>query len=326
MNKNIVGIDISKATFDVAFFIAGKWHIDKFDNNQKGFNKLLLSITPDSHIVMEASGSYYLPLALFLFDNDIKISVLNPLVIRRYSQMRLIRSKTDKKDAQTIAEYGMSNTLVLWQAPSASSMFLRQLYSLLELLSKQLHQSKRQHEAFLSSGICNPYTDDYLKEFICILESHKAVLESKFIDVAQSEYGETIERLSSIPGIGPKTAIMLTLITDNFKKFENYKQLIAYIGFSPRIFESGSSVRGKSHICKMGQGKIRKLLYLCSWSAKRCNKTCKAMYDRLKSKGKPERVIKVAIANKLIKQIFAIGKNKTKYDENYNKIVKNICF
>ncbi len=100
----------------------------------------------------------------------------------------------------------------------------------------------------------------------------------------------------------------LTIVTDNFKKFENYKQLIAYVGLSPRIYQSGTSVKGKGHICKMGNSQVRKLLYMCS---------CKEMYDRLKAKGKPERVIKIAIANKLLKQSFAIATTKTMYKENY---------
>lgn len=103
---------------------------------------------------------------------------------------------------------------------------------------------------------------------------------------------------------------------------EHYKQLIAYVGFSPRIYESGTSVRGKGHICKMGKSPIRKLLYLCTWTAKRYNKTCREMYERLHVKGKPERVIKIAIANKLLKQAFAVATKKEKYIENYQP---NIC-
>jgi transposase len=116
---------------------------------------------------------------------------------------------------------------------------------------------------------------------------------------------------------------MLNVITDGFTKFEHHKQLTAYIGFSPRVYQSGTSVKGKGHICKMGNAQIRKLLYLCSWTAKFCNKACREMYERLKEKGKPERVIKIAIANKLLKQAFAIGKSQMNYSENHGD---NICF
>ncbi|WP_316931386.1 transposase [Polaribacter sp. Hel1_85] len=138
--------------------------------------------------------------------------------------------------------------------------------------------------------------------------------------IGKLAYKDTVERIKTIPGIGLKTAIMMSVITDNFTKFENYKQLTAFVGFSPRLYQSGTSVKGKGHICKMGKPQIRKLLYLCSWSAKRVNKTCMEMYKRLKEKGKPERVIKIAIANKLIKQIFAIAKNKKYYNENHQSL------
>ncbi|MEZ4880590.1 MAG: transposase [Chitinophagales bacterium] len=107
------------------------------------------------------------------------------------------------------------------------------------------------------------------------------------------------------------------------KKFDNYRQLIAYVGLSPRKYESGTSVRGRGHICKMGQSQIRKLLYMCSWSAKKLNKACIAMYERLIAKGKAERVVKIAIANKLLKQAFAIAKNKEVYNENF---MQKVCF
>lgn len=136
-------------------------------------------------------------------------------------------------------------------------------------------------------------------------------------------FGCFLHLLTSIPSIGNKTAMMLIAMTDNFSKFEHYKQLIAYVGLGPRVYQSGTSVNGKGHICKMGKSQIRKLLYMCSWTAKYCNKACREMYERLKAKGKPERVIKVAIANKLLKQAFAVATSKQKHIENYQP---NICF
>jgi transposase len=162
-----------------------------------------------------------------------------------------------------------------------------------------------------------------LKSMLRFLNKKKLKLAQEVERLAEEEFGDKIDMLATIPGIGKKTAIMLNVITDGFTKFEHHKQLIAYVGFSPRIFHSGTSVKGKGYICKMGKSQIRKLLYLCSWTAKFCNKACREMYERLKAKGKPERVIKIAIANKLLKQAFAIGKSQINYSENH---VDNICF
>ena len=108
----------------------------------------------------------------------------------------------------------------------------------------------------------------------------------------------------------------LIVLSGGFTKFENAKQLCSYIGLSPRIFESGTSVRGKSRICKMGMSRIRAMLYVCAWSAKKCNKACKEFYNRLIEKGKPKKVALIAVANKLLKQAFAIAKSDNYYSEN----------
>lgn len=272
---------------------------------------------------MEASGPYYLQLALFFYKKQINVSVLNPLIIRRYSQTRLYRAKTDKKDAQTIAEYGAQYDLKKWKPETKSIIEIKQLYTALELIQKEINQSKRQLEAFTSAGVLSKDLATTLKSIIKFLKAKSTKLEQQIEVKAEQFYKSTLERLKSIPGIGTKTAIMLTVITNDFEKFENHKQLIAYVGFSPRLYQSGTSVRGKGHICKMGKSQIRKLMYLCSWSAKRCNPDCVKMYNRLNEKGKPERVIKIALANKLLKQAFSIVKNQTYYSE---KFIDKACF
>lgn len=313
----IIGIDISKQTFDLSFKRKDKWVHKVLKNNKQGFKTLVQFLEEDDWVVMEASGSYYLQLASYVHSKGFNVSVVNPLVIKRYSQARLNRAKTDKKDAGVIAEYGNQFDLKLWKPESDASLHLKQINTALELIEKQIQQTCNQLEAFTSSGFMNKDLKKELNKLLKSLKARKLVLEKKMKQIAQQNYRSIIDRLKTIPGIGEKTAIMLVVITDGFKKFNNYKQLIAYVGFSPRIYQSGTSVKGKAHICKMGKAQIRKLLYMCSWSAKKANKMCVELYERLKGKGKPERVIKVAIANKLLKQAFAIAKNQTEFNPNY---------
>lgn len=319
MEDKFIGIDISKQTFDTALLVDGKWKHLVFDNNSKGFSSLLRVVNKNDIVVMEASGPYYLPLANFLFSNQVGVVIANPLSIKRFAQMRLQRAKTDKKDARTIAGYAIFNhsNLDLWKPKGKFTNDLKQLQTTIENLQKQVHQSSRQLEAFQSSGILDQSLEGEIKKIIRFLNAKLKKLEQKQSNLAKEHFSESMEKLQSIPGIGKKTAIMLIALTDDFNKFDHYKQLIAYVGFSPRVYQSGSSVKGKGHICKMGNSQIRKLLYLCSWSAKKFNKTCKEMYERLAEKGKPERVIKIALANKLLKQAFAIMKSGKKYDKNY---------
>lgn len=315
----IIGIDISKQVFDVSFLEGNLWKHKVLSNKLLGFEKLITFIEKEDIVVMEASGTYYLPLAEYLYSQGINVVIENPLSIKRYAQSRLKRAKTDKADSKVIAEYGKKNLdeLSLWNPESKTCIRIRQMHTRIQMIQKQTSQTYNQLEAFRSSGFLDEKLEIEMNNSIEQLRLGKEILESEIERLALEEFEQTIECLTSIPGIGIKTAIMLIVITDNFKKFEHHKQLIAFVGFSPRIYESGSSVRGRSSICKMGKSQIRKLLYLCSWSAKRWNKKCKEMYEKLITKGKAERVAKIALANKLLKQAFAIGKNKEKYREDF---------
>ena len=323
MKRKFIGIDISKQTFDVAFCKDGKWEYHEFSNNLQGFESLLKLIDKDDWAVMEASGPYYLSLASYLYSKQVQVVVENPLVIKRYSQMKLYRAKTDRKDARTIAEYAGSSELKSWEPNEKHITNIKQIHTAIEGLQKQLHQSSQQLEAFRSSGALDKYLEKEMKRIASFLQSKISKLENRQEELAKEHFAPSLKKLTSIPGIGNKTAIMLIVITNDFQKFDHYKKLIAYVGFSPRIYQSGTSVKGKGHICKMGKAQIRKLLYICSWSAKRWNKGCKEMYERLAEKGKPERVIKIALANKLLKQAFAIAKGDKLFNENYKP---NICF
>jgi len=314
----VIGIDISKASFDVSFRKEKSGYVYfKFNNNIKGFNKFIKYVVQSDHCVMEASGPYYLFLAHYLFERRITVSVVNPLQIKHFIRMRMTKTKTDKKDAQMIAQYGESETPGVWQPDQDQVVHLQQINTAVEGLNKQVSMLHNQMEAFTKV----PAKDmEVIKTLRSLKKSIKLKIEklvSRANDIAENYYSQTKEVLISIPGIGPKTAIMLIAITDNFSKFQSSKKLSAYVGLSPRIYQSGTSINGKGHITKMGNRHMRKLLYLCAWSAKRHNKQCKEMYQRLKEKGKPEKVIKIAIANKLLRQAFAMATTLNKYDENY---------
>jgi transposase len=194
---------------------------------------------------------------------------------------------------------------------------LRQLTTVVEQLDKQITALKNQLEALSRMPVVEPEVLKSVKRLIGQLEKEKNQLEKKAQHLVKENYAESYKALTSIPGIGPKAATLLIIITGNFSRFEHYKQLVAYVGLSPRVFQSGTSVKGKGHICKMGASRIRRVLYMCTWSAKKANSHCKDVYQRLLAKGKPEKVIKIALANKLLRQAFAIGKKMCTYDKNY---------
>lgn len=320
MDTNI-GIDISKASFDVTILQEEKKIFQgKYANDTKGFDLFEQKIrdfkAENLVLIMEASGAYYYKLAYFLYEKGYQVSVVNPLVIRRFCQMRMVRSKTDKKDAEMIARYGKTEKPVLWKPAKDLIIKLKQKNTVLEQLLKQSTSLSNQIEAFTQSQVQDEESLQVLKRMKLFVTEQIKSLEEQAAKIINLHFKDTFMSLTSIPGIGKKTAIMLIAITDNFTKFDSSRKLISYIGTGPRVFESGTSVKGKGRITKMGMGQIRKLIYMCAWSAKRCNVYCMQMYERLKAKGKPEKVIKIAIANKLLKQAFAVVENKTVFNNN----------
>lgn len=320
--KKVAGIDISKKFFDVCMIVEGKQSSKRFSNDHSGIEAVSAWLVTGVHCVMEVTGSYYLRLAVGLHQKGFTVSVVNPLVIKRFSQMRLLRAKTDKADAAMIAAYGLSEDLQCWNPPTDYIIKLQQLDAISDQLQKQHTALVNQMEAFNATGMMDKEVKDILLRAIRQLKKQIGQIDQKITDLIETHYAEIADLLKSIPGVGKKTASVLIVLTDGFTKFTSHKQLSAYVGLSPRIFESGSSVKAKARICKMGMSRIRALLYVCAWSAKRCNKACKELYERLVAKGKAKKLALIAVANKLIKQAFSIAMSHVPYNPCYQK---NIC-
>lgn len=310
---NTIGIDISKEWVDC--FCSNRQVTRQFSNKQSGWEALSGWIEGDPLVVMEASGPYYLGPATYLYEQDITVSVVNPLVIRRYGQMKLTRTKTDAKDAALIAQYGLDQRPNQWTPPSEVRQALQQLMSLREGLIRQQGVLRGQKEAFSQNKSLEPLIHEIIDEQGKSLKKSIQKIDKRMQALAETHYRQQMQALLTIPGIGQKTAIMLLVITDGFDRFDSARKLASYVGICPRIWESGSSIRGRGSISKLGCPQLRKLLYMCSWSAKRSNPACKKMYQRLKSRGKPEKVIKIAIAHKLLRQAFAVGTRCEPFDE-----------
>jgi len=308
----IIGIDISKQWFDCFCFSKGG---RRFANTPEGWSCFAKWAGKKVWVVMEASGPYYLGLASWLHERGTSLSVVNPLVIRRYSQMKLARTKTDAKDAELIAGYGVEQQPTSWSPPSRVCLQMRQLMSLREGLVRQQGILRGQQEAFSQGPVAEELTQQILAEQAGQVERQVNRIDRRLKQLATMHYAELMEALQTMPGIGPKTAILLLILTDGFTRFQSARQLASYVGICPRVWQSGSSIQGRGAICKLGAAHMRKLLYMCSWTAKLYNPACRSLYERMATKGKPERVIKVAVAHKLLRQAFAVGKKQEPFNE-----------
>jgi len=110
---------------------------------------------------------------------------------------------------------------------------------------------------------------------------------------------------------------MLVVFTDGFECFTSDRELCGYAGLTPVIRQSGSSANGLRMISKIGNTKLRNLLFMCSFNACKYNKACTAIYERIVAKGKSKKLALIAVCNKLLKQAFAISKSYLIYDDTY---------
>lgn len=266
---------------------------------------------------MEATGVYHLRLAYALTNATINVSVVNPLSVKNFSRAVMCRTKTDKADAQQLVDYARRMELVEWMPTSESYIRIQQIYRTIELFVTNITQLENQLEAISNSPVQDRMLCRILKRSITIQKRRIERLEKQIEELIAEDDKTVVKRLCSIPGIGKKTAVAVLTATKGMHGFNNYRQVSSYFGLCPRIYDSGKSVHGKAHICKMGMGWIRKLLYMCSISAAKHNEACNDLYLRLTERGKPIKVILIAIANKLIKQIFAIVKNNSLYHKTF---------
>ena len=315
-----VGNDISKLSFDVSFLQeSGSCNLSKFTNDLQGWEKFEQLLLENDVCVMEATGPYHIGLATYLFNKGRQVCVVNPLSVKYFSRMKMLRAKTDKTDASLIAEFGRSTQPSFWEPQPAHLTELQQLMTVNEQLLKQKGALSNQLKSFQLIPNASRKAIEILEQQIEILKEKIANIENHVKQLIETHYEKMDKSLQSIPGIGPKTAATLILITGGFTKFERYKALIAYAGLAPRTYQSGTSVKGNSHICKLGAQQLRKLLYVCAHSAKRFNPVCKILFDRLfNEKKKPFKVAMIAVANKLLKLAFTLATTNQLFDSKYH--------
>lgn len=312
----IVGIDISKLTFDVSYEEKGCLVHRGYDYTASGIKTFLSETSSASGYVMEATGVYHTRLALSLYDAGRRVSVVNPLVINRFSQMQLSRVKSDKADAQLIRQYGEQHSPLAWSPSSQEIVELKQAHSWLDDLIAERTRMVNRQEALRHQARPSQFVLRQMKVQLTHLGDQITSCEKHLETVVKKSFPELYARLQTIPSIGSKTALELIAITEGFSRFADDKALSAYVGVSPTTYSSGTSVRGRGGISKLGRGRARQLLYLCSWTAKRCNRSCRELSDRLKESGKPAKVINIAVAHKLLRQAFAVATQGVDYCEN----------
>ena len=313
-----VGIDVSKATFTVAYSPAREGRTRVFKNTVVGIHEFIHTLSAgESHCVLEATGNYSALLVYLLSKAGITVSLENPLKVKNFTRAMLTVTKTDRIDARLIALYGERMRPAPYKLPADSILILKQKRTVIRQLKRQLVATRNLRESMEALPLIDPKCKRTIDKTVSFLEKGIKGMEAEMVSLTQREYKRQMDLLMSIKGIGVTLATALIVATGGFTSFGNAKRLTRYLGVSPTYQQSGTSVHLRGHINRNGDSHLRGQLYVAAFASLRCNTECKACFDRLRSKGKPGKVAVIAVANKLVRQAFAVIAHDTPYVDGF---------
>lgn len=305
-----VGIDVSKKTLDCCVLDADNEVYLKVQNSRAGYDELmnLLALYDDVHVCLEATGAYWQSLVDFLGTNDVRVSVENPAKVHYFAKASMLRMKSDKRDALLIADYCQAMKPRLYSPLDESVADLRLLVSMYYRLRKQ--RVSERVKLLEVQGLVRHLVESNIAHFDAQLLEVEKMLRAFFR--SNADLGCKHKLLQTIPGIGFSSSAVLLSILASINTFESANQFVAYLGLNPRKMESGTSLKGREHISKVGKPEYRAALYMPAMVA-----YSKNLYPdfvaRLQDNGKMPKVIIVALMRKLAIYAYTVYKTNCAY-------------
>jgi transposase len=303
MNPALVylGIDIAKDTLEVA----GPGLRLPVANTAEGHAQLLAAARTlrfPVHFVCEATGGYERRLIASLLAQDCAVSLLHPARVRQFAKATGRLAKTDRIDAELLAEYG--RTLHPPAEPKPEPLLeeltdvVRRRAQLAELLGLQRTQRHQLHDAKLIAD---------LDRLIGFLEQQVTALEKRLDELIDQDggLGSQLRRLCQVEGVGKTTAMSLLAELPELGRL-NRTRIAALAGLAPFNRDSGAAT-GQRHI-RGGRAQVRRALYMAALTATRCNPVLRAFYQQLRARGKGHRVAITAVMRKLLVHLNQISR------------------
>lgn len=324
--QTLVGIDIASETSEIEWQQSSQQRSQGLTVRQQvsDYQRLAekpneLSSPSETLVVIEATGNYWLHLALFLYQHGFVVSVLNPAQARAFAQARLQRTKTDRVDAHLLTEFAQCINPPAWTPPPAICEQLQQLLARREDLIQMRTQERNRFHALQRHPHALPDLLASLQRHIQALQSEIDSLQQQIANLLNSDHAwrQAAQHLQSIPGVGVITTAYLLTATHNFTRCQTPEQAAAFAGLVPHTHQSGSSVRAKPSVGGGGCAALRHVLYMAAVSAVQFNPLLRVFYLRLVERGKLKKVALCAVARKLVHIAWAIVTKNCDFDPNY---------
>lgn len=322
MSEQVVGIDVAKASFDMATQKPDGKRKDlaKVPNNEAGFARAVRWIAdhaPGAVVCMEATGIYHEALAEALVAHGLTVHVVNPAQISAYGQSELSRTKTDRTDAQLIMRFGLaqraaSKPLAAWQPLPPAQKQLRAMVRRLDDV-KQMRQMEANR-----LEVADATVQASIQRVLGTLDAQIQDIERRIRDHIDSDpdLRGRKDLLTSIPGIADTTSAWLLASVGDLSQFTDVRQLVAHAGLNPAVRESGQ-FKGHVRISRVGDATLRTKLYMPAVCARRHNPIVRAFAQRLAERGKSGKVIICAVMRKLLHLAWGVLRSGRPFDPNY---------
>lgn len=314
-----LGIDIAKASFDAALLQEAQYEVRHFNNNRDGYRQLYKWLkkrrAQGCHVCLEATGRYGDGVANFLHERGCAVSVVNPARIKAYGASKLQRAKTDRQDARLLADFCATQKPDLWSPPTAELVELRALTRHLHALQEDRQRARNRLQSANPSDLVNQTIADQ----VAFLDAQIAELEKQIQQHVDQhpQLRHKWDLLTSIPGIGNKSASVILAEMPDPQQFAQAGQMAAYAGLTPRVWQSGTSVFGRPRLSKTGNTRLRTAFFMPALVALRHNPRIQALAERLAKKGKSKMTIVGAAMRKLLHLAYGVLKTGKPFDPNY---------
>jgi transposase len=315
----LLGIDVAKKTFNVVLLRGEKRKHKQFANSEKGFAELNAWLAKQGAAqvwaCLEATGSYSDALAHYLHRAGHQVSLANPARIKAYGQSQLQRTKNDRADAELIVRFLHDTRPQLWAPPPPEQ---RQLQALVRHLD-DLIETRQQLQNRLTDGPQVEAVLDSLRQVIRQLNEQIELIEEQIrrhID-NHRDLKEAHDLLVSIKSLGSRTATVLLGEIERLRQYRHSDEVVAYAGLNPKERQSGTSIKGKTCLSKIGNARVRKALYLPAINAIMYNPIIKRLAERLEKRGLCKMAIIGAAMRKLLQLAFGVLKTGKPFDEKH---------
>jgi transposase len=285
----------------------------------KRIEKLKIS-TSKLLVSFEDTGVYSLPLACFLSEAGLDYWMIPAIEIKR--SKGISRGKNDKTDSKDIAFYALTHQhkLILSKIPEKDILELKVLIAERDKVVKAINQFKTtsENQGFMPHEVLKSVLK-INKTVIGQLQKALEKLEAKMKELikANEQLSSQYELITSVPGVGPQTAMYMIAVTKGFKSFENWRKMACYAGVAPFEYSSGSSIKGRTKVSHLADKKMKALLNLCALNAKKFDKQMAAYYENKVAEGKSKMLVINNVRCKLLARIFSVVKRGTPFVDTY---------